>query len=76
MYDAWSEVRDQILAAVGSASDTYPDYKVVSAGHSLGAGIATFAAAELRNAGFITDMVRSFSYIANEANEIGCVCKS
>jgi alpha-beta hydrolase superfamily lysophospholipase len=57
MYNAWAEVRDQVLNAVGQAQQANPDYRVVSAGHSLGAGIATFAAAELRNAGFITDMV-------------------
>jgi len=56
IYDSWAEVRGQILNAVTAAHKTYPSYKVVSTGHSLGAGIATFAAAELRNAGFVTDM--------------------
>jgi alpha-beta hydrolase superfamily lysophospholipase len=60
MYSAWAEVRDQVLDAVGSAVQTYPGYRVVSAGHSLGAGLATFAAAELRNAGYVTDMVCSW----------------
>jgi thioesterase domain-containing protein len=40
-----------------------PGYTIVTTGHSLGAGIATFAAAELRQAGFAVDMVsKSFAH--------------
>jgi hypothetical protein len=57
IYKAWSEVRSQITAAVAKTVAANPGYTVVATGHSLGAGIATFAAAELRQAGYIVDMV-------------------
>jgi Lipase (class 3)/Lipase 3 N-terminal region len=57
IYNAWAEVRDEITAAVSSAVQQNPGYTVLATGHSLGAGIATFAAAELRQKGFVVDMV-------------------
>lgn len=56
IYNAWSEVRTEIADAVSRAVKANPGYTVLSTGHSLGAGIATFAAVELRNAGFKVNM--------------------
>jgi hypothetical protein len=60
MYNAWSEVSGAIISTVKSALAANPGYTVVVTGHSLGAGIATVAAAEMRKAGIVTDMVRVF----------------
>lgn len=38
--------------AVKQASTSFPDYQIVVTGHSLGAAIATLAAAQLRNSGY------------------------
>lgn len=59
-WDAWSENRATILPSVTATVASYPSYKVVVTGHSLGGAIATFAAAELRNGGISVDLV-SFS---------------
>ncbi|KAF2405365.1 alpha/beta-hydrolase [Trichodelitschia bisporula] len=65
---AWREVRDSIAEAVRWSIEMYPDLLVVATGHSLGGAVATLAAAELRDRGFMTDLV---SYgaprIGNEA---------
>jgi hypothetical protein len=57
IYNSWAEVKSNITTAVGQALAANPGFRVLTTGHSLGAGIATFAAAELRNSGFIVDMV-------------------
>lgn len=48
------------MTAVETAVDDYPDYDLVVVGHSLGGAIATFAATQLRNAGYTASLVRSF----------------
>lgn len=58
MYSAWAEVEAGVIAAVKSAKNSHPDYKVIVTGHSLGAGIAVFGAVSLRNNGIPADMVR------------------
>lgn len=50
-YSSWEEIQSYVLAYVASAYLTYPDYSLVLAGHSLGAAVATIAAADLRIAG-------------------------
>lgn len=45
----WSERRAVVLEAVTSALATNPSYSLVITGHSIGAAIATLAAAELRS---------------------------
>ncbi|KAI9831661.1 MAG: hypothetical protein M1819_004727 [Sarea resinae] len=51
-WDSWSEAKSDILSAAKNASTQYPNYQIVVTGHSLGAAIATFAAAELRIDGY------------------------
>ena len=46
------------MTAVETAVADYPDYDLVIVGHSLGGAIATFAAAQLRNAGYAATLVR------------------
>jgi len=56
-WTGWREVRDEVLDAVKRSHAEYPGFKVVVTGHSLGGAIATFAAAEVRDAGHIVDLV-------------------
>ncbi|CBX94471.1 similar to lipase [Plenodomus lingam JN3] len=51
-WNSWTDARDRVLPAVKQAGTTYPTYQIVVTGHSLGAAIATFAAAQLRNSGY------------------------
>lgn len=51
----WSERRTVVLDAVVSALADNPTYSLVLTGHSIGAGVATLAAAELRSMGYIAD---------------------
>ncbi|KAF2476422.1 alpha/beta-hydrolase [Lindgomyces ingoldianus] len=51
-WNSWLEARDGVLAAVKSASQANPKYKIVATGHSLGGAIASLAAAQLRNSGY------------------------
>ncbi|KAJ6036896.1 hypothetical protein N7540_001175 [Penicillium herquei] len=50
-WSSWTNVRDSISEILNNTVDAYPDYEVVVTGHSLGAGIATLAAADLRGNG-------------------------
>lgn len=47
-WDSWANVRDEILEQVKTAVAQNPDYELVVVGHSLGAAIATLAAADIR----------------------------
>lgn len=60
LYEAWSEVKEEVTAAVSAAQKANPAYRVLVTGHSLGGGIAAIAAVELRNTGLVVDMVRPF----------------
>ena len=54
---SWLEARTRVIEAVENAVADYPDYGLVVVGHSLGGAIATFAAAQLRNAGYAAALV-------------------
>jgi pimeloyl-ACP methyl ester carboxylesterase len=58
---SWTEARNQTLTALMSIAKAYPSYKVVVTGHSLGAAIATFCAAEVRKLGYEASLVSSFT---------------
>lgn len=46
--EAWRNIATNATALIDAALATYPDYTVVVTGHSLGAGVANVAAANLR----------------------------
>ena len=47
-WEGWQQVRKEVIEIVVLAVKTYPDYRFVVVGHSLGAAIATLAAGEIR----------------------------
>lgn len=47
-WDSWANVRDDILEQLQTALAQNPGYELVVVGHSLGAAIATLAAADIR----------------------------
>jgi pimeloyl-ACP methyl ester carboxylesterase len=51
-WSSWRLVRDKILPQLKDAVSQNPDYEVVVVGHSLGAAIASLAAADLRVKGY------------------------
>lgn len=53
----WSDAQDVVESALAIAVETYPTYSIVFTGHSLGAAVASIAAAVERNAGYIVDLV-------------------
>lgn len=55
-WNSWLEAQSKVLNAVNSARAQYPNYKVVSTGHSLGGALATIAAGVLRSRGIRTDL--------------------
>jgi hypothetical protein len=52
----WSERRSVVLDAVTTALSTYPSYSLILTGHSIGAGVATLAGAELRSMNYSADI--------------------
>ena len=60
---SWLEARARVMEAVENAVAEFPEYDLVVVGHSLGGGIATFAAAQLRNAGYAAALVCAFSFL-------------
>ncbi|KAK3684981.1 Alpha/Beta hydrolase protein [Podospora appendiculata] len=55
-FAAWSEVKPAVVAGLKSAVAANPSYKIVTTGHSLGAGLATIATAYLRKSGYAIDI--------------------
>ncbi|KAB8242168.1 Alpha/Beta hydrolase protein [Aspergillus flavus] len=47
-WTAWKVVRDRIIKTLDELKPEHSDYKIVVVGHSLGAAIASLAAADLR----------------------------
>jgi hypothetical protein len=55
-WTSWLEARKNVLSAIASAKQQYPDYKVVATGHSLGGALASLAAAAMRSQGQAVDL--------------------
>ncbi|KAE8349883.1 Mono and diacylglycerol lipase [Aspergillus coremiiformis] len=51
-WTAWEVIRDQIQDQLKELTSQHHDYKIVVVGHSLGAAIASLAAADLRTKGY------------------------
>jgi hypothetical protein len=62
-WNSWVETRNTTLPSVRATAAKYPNYKVIVTGHSLGAAVGTFAAAELRNEGISVDLVCSSVHV-------------
>ena len=56
-WTAWQSAEGNITSQIKSAQSTYPDYKLVVTGHSLGGALAALGGSALRNAGFTLDLV-------------------
>ncbi|KAJ6103545.1 mono and diacylglycerol lipase precursor [Penicillium capsulatum] len=50
-WDSWTNVRDPVSKVINETLDSHSGYDLVVVGHSLGAGVATLAAADLRTKG-------------------------
>jgi len=49
---SWTDSKNQVTAALSQAKSNHTDYSIILTGHSLGAAIATIAAADLRQQGY------------------------
>lgn len=50
-WSSWKNVRDPVSKAIKETLDSHSDYDLIVVGHSLGAAVATLAAADLRTKG-------------------------
>ncbi|MCJ1392727.1 hypothetical protein MMC18_005598 [Xylographa bjoerkii] len=50
-WKSWHEIKDRIVPLLEKAVEEHPEYRIIITGHSLGAAIATIAAAEVRMIG-------------------------
>ncbi|MCJ1403638.1 hypothetical protein MMC11_006861 [Xylographa trunciseda] len=50
-WKSWHEIKDKIVPLVKRAVKEHPEYRIIITGHSLGAAVATIAAAEIRMIG-------------------------
>lgn len=55
--DCWNDARPGVISSVVQSHNDWPDYQLVVTGHSLGAAIATLAAAALRRDGHSLELV-------------------
>ncbi|CAJ2507435.1 Uu.00g086210.m01.CDS01 [Anthostomella pinea] len=53
---AWLEIEEKLLATLATETAAHPSYQIVFTGHSLGAAVATVAAAFARNEGYAIDL--------------------
>ncbi|KAH8694051.1 mono and diacylglycerol lipase precursor [Talaromyces proteolyticus] len=68
-WSSWELVRDPVSAVINETLSIYPGYELVVVGHSLGAAVATLAAADLRSRGHISTALYAFAAprVANPA---------
>lgn len=53
---SWEEAQEGVVAAVTTARQQHPDFKVVATGHSLGGAMSSLAAGLLRSQGIAVDL--------------------
>lgn len=80
-HNAMQDAATVVLPAVQAALQEYPDYKVITTGHSLGAAVSALLGTLLRNNGIVVDMytfgqpklgeVDISNYIQNQAPSQG-----
>ncbi len=61
-WTSWVEARDVVLQAIRTAAAINPGFRIAITGHSLGGAIASLAAAELRNEGYMLALVIGRAY--------------
>lgn len=61
-YEAMVESSKVVTPIVAAAVKAHPTFRVVSTGHSLGGAISVLLGVQLRNAGYIVDIVSSFQH--------------
>lgn len=68
-WNSWAFVKDPISKVLNETVASNPDYELMVVGHSLGAGIATLAAADLRGMGHPSIKMYAFASprVANSA---------
>lgn len=68
-WTSWKLVRDDILPQLKDAMSHNPDHELVVVGHSLGAAVATLAAADLRGKGYPSAKLYAYASprVANRA---------
>lgn len=68
-WTSWTNVRDEVMKHLNETMAANPDYTFVVVGHSLGAAIATLAAADLRTKGYPSAIFYAFASprVANPA---------
>ncbi|KAJ5782957.1 hypothetical protein N7457_004731 [Penicillium paradoxum] len=68
-WTSWKLVRDDIMQQLKDAFSQNPGYELVIVGHSLGAAVATLAAADLRGKGYPSAKLYAFASprVANRA---------
>jgi hypothetical protein len=54
----WTSAKDHVISQLQTAIESHPDYSLAVVGHSLGGALATLAGIDLRQKGFILDIVR------------------
>ncbi|EAU29425.1 hypothetical protein ATEG_09976 [Aspergillus terreus NIH2624] len=68
-WTSWTNVRDSVMKHLKETMAANPDYELVVVGHSLGAAVATLAAADLRTKGYPSATFYAFASprVANPA---------
>lgn len=60
-WTSWVNVRDKIMKHLKQAMDANPDYELSLVGHSLGAAVATLAAADIRGKGYPSAVLYAYA---------------
>lgn len=70
-YKAMQDNANIVNEVVAKAASLYPSYRIVTTGHSLGGAIAALLGTQLRNEGYIVDIV-SYTFELSLCLEMRC----